>query len=72
MLERAGADDADMIIAVTLIDEVNMVACQVAIRHVQHAHQDRPRARPVLSLAGSTGGTCSPATNTADRRHHFA
>lgn len=30
VLERAGIKDADMIIAVTLMDEVNMVACQVA------------------------------------------
>ncbi|MFM2042197.1 MAG: transport system, NAD-binding component [Pseudomonadota bacterium] len=30
VLEAAGASDADMIIAVTLADEVNMVACQVA------------------------------------------
>lgn len=30
VLERAGAEDADMVIAVTLYDEVNMVACQVA------------------------------------------
>ncbi|MEO5337694.1 MAG: Trk system potassium transporter TrkA [Magnetospirillum sp. WYHS-4] len=30
VLERAGATDADMIIAVTYADEVNMVACQVA------------------------------------------
>lgn len=30
VLERAGAPDADMIIAVTFSDEVNMVACQVA------------------------------------------
>ncbi len=29
-LERAGAYDADMIIAVTYSDEVNMVACQIA------------------------------------------
>jgi len=29
VLERAGARDADMIIAVTYADEVNMVACQV-------------------------------------------
>lgn len=28
--ERAGAEDADMMIAVTQLDEVNMVACQVA------------------------------------------
>ena len=30
VLERAGAPDADMIIAVTFADEINMVACQVA------------------------------------------
>lgn len=30
ILHQAGAEDADMIIAVTLYDEVNMVACQVA------------------------------------------
>ncbi len=30
ILARAGAEEADMIIAVTLHDEVNMVACQVA------------------------------------------
>jgi trk system potassium uptake protein TrkA len=29
-LERAGAADADMLIAVTFADEVNMIACQVA------------------------------------------
>jgi len=30
ILERAGAQDADMVIAVTNSDEVNMVACQIA------------------------------------------
>ncbi len=30
VLESAGARDADMLIAVTLADEVNMIACQVA------------------------------------------
>ncbi len=30
MLEMAGADDADMLIALTNSDEINMVACQVA------------------------------------------
>ena len=29
VLERAGAPDADMLIAVTYADEVNMVACQI-------------------------------------------
>ena len=30
VLARAGADDADMIIAVTNSDETNMIACQIA------------------------------------------
>jgi len=30
VLERAGLEDADLLIAVTLSDEVNMIACQVA------------------------------------------
>lgn len=30
VLDRAGAGDADMLIAVTFADEVNMIACQVA------------------------------------------
>ena len=30
LLEDAGADDADMIIALTNSDEINMIACQVA------------------------------------------
>lgn len=30
VLQRAGARDADMLIAVTLADEVNMIACQIA------------------------------------------
>lgn len=30
VLERAGAEDADLLIAVTFSDEVNMVSCQVA------------------------------------------
>jgi len=30
VLEKAGAQDADMLIAVTNMDEINMVACQVA------------------------------------------
>jgi trk system potassium uptake protein TrkA len=29
VLRKAGADDADMLIAVTSSDEINMVACQV-------------------------------------------
>ena len=38
ILERAGIADADMLIAVTFADEVNMVACQIA-----HSLFDVPR-----------------------------
>ncbi len=41
VLESAGAEDADMIIAVTYADEVNMVACQVA-----HSLFDVPKRSP--------------------------
>ena len=34
-LRQAGADDADMLIAVTSSDEINMVACQVAMTFFQ-------------------------------------
>ncbi|BBI51729.1 hypothetical protein HORIV_41500 [Vreelandella olivaria] len=30
MLRQAGCEDADMLIAVTNSDEINMIACQVA------------------------------------------
>ena len=30
VLERAGAEDADMLVAVTSSDEINMIACQIA------------------------------------------
>ena len=30
ILRQAGADDADLIVAVTQVDEINMIACQVA------------------------------------------
>jgi trk system potassium uptake protein TrkA len=41
VLQRAGADDADMLIAVTDSDETNMTACQVAY-HFSYANQDCP------------------------------
>jgi len=41
ILERAGASDADMLIAVTRSDEVNMVACQVA-----HSVRDESYLQP--------------------------
>jgi len=61
-LARAGARDADMVIAVTNSDETNMVACQVAytlfhtptkiarvrsIEYLRHAELFRPEAVPV-------------------------
>ena len=48
-LTRAGADDADMIIAVTGSDEINMVACQVAYT-LFHTPTKIARARSVEYL----------------------
>lgn len=58
ILDRAGAEDADMIIAVTFADEVNMVACQIAhsifnvpmkIARVRHQSYLQPRWRDLFS-----------------------
>ena len=39
ILKKAGAEETDMIIAVTLQDEINMVACQMA--HTFLKYQER-------------------------------
>ena len=44
VLREAGAEDADMLIAVTGSDEVNMVACQVSYSMFRTPAQDRPGA----------------------------
>ncbi len=58
MLERAGAADTDMVIAVTFADEVNMVACQVChslfnvptkIARVRHQSYLNPMWRHLFS-----------------------
>jgi trk system potassium uptake protein TrkA len=58
ILERAGASEADMIIAVTYADEVNMIACQVAhslfnvptkIARVRHQSYLEPAWRDLFS-----------------------
>jgi len=60
MLERAGAADADMVVAVTFADEVNMVACQVChslfnvptkIARVRHQSYLKPMWRDLFSRA---------------------
>lgn len=57
-LDQAGAADADMLIAVTFADEVNMVACQVAhslfkvptkIARVRHQNYLKPAWRDLYS-----------------------
>ena len=70
MLEQAGAEDADMLIAVTQSDEVNMVACQVAHTPVQGADQDRPHPPAGLSAEPLAGPL--PAASTADRHRDLA
>ncbi len=49
VLDRAGARDADMIIAATYSDEVNMVTCQVAHSVFSRPAQDRAPAGAKLS-----------------------
>lgn len=58
MLESAGAPDADMVIAVTFADEVNMVACQIShslfkvptkIARVRHQSYLAPMWRDLFS-----------------------
>lgn len=46
MLDKAGAADADLIVAVTLSDEVNMMACQVA-----HSLFSVPTKSPVFAIS---------------------
>lgn len=58
VLERAGTENADMLIAVTLSDEINMVSCQVAhtlfdvptkIARVRHKAYLEPRWQHIFS-----------------------
>ena len=46
VLERAGAREADMLIALTSSDEINMLACQIALTLFKHAHAHRAHPRP--------------------------
>ena len=38
--DRAGCKDADIVIALTSSDEINMIACQIALHDVSDADQD--------------------------------
>ena len=46
VLERAGANDADIVVALTDTDETNMVACQVAYTRFAHPPRSRAFDRP--------------------------
>ena len=56
MLERAGVERADLVVAVTGDDEDNLIVCQVATRQVQ-----RRRRRSLASTIPVTSptSTCS-------------
>lgn len=61
VLRQAGIDDADMLIAVTNSDEVNMVACQVAYSlHRTPTKIARVRSASYLSKAGLFGNEAIP------------
>ena len=57
VLESAGAAQADMLIAATYSDEVNMVACQVA-HTLFNVPTKVARCAPSATCTG-TGGRCS-------------
>lgn len=61
VLKQAGADDADMLIAVTNSDEINMVACQVAYSlHRTPTKIARVRANSYLNRSGLFGNEAFP------------
>jgi len=61
ILKQSGAEDADMLIAVTNSDEVNMVACQVAHTLFRTPTKiSRVRAIPYLSKKGLFGTEAFP------------
>ena len=51
VLEEAGLEMADMLIAVTRSDETNLIACHIAYALHKTPHQDCPRAQHRLSAA---------------------
>jgi len=53
VLEKAGANDADLLIALTSNDEINMIACQVAYT-LFHTHNNIARVRSPEYLERST------------------
>lgn len=61
VLRQAGCDDADMLIAVTNSDEINMVACQVAYSlHRTPTKIARVRSAQYLNRAGLFGNDAFP------------
>lgn len=61
VLRQAGCDDADMLIAVTNSDEINMVACQVAyLLHRTPTKIARVRSSHYLHHAGLFGNDAFP------------
>ena len=60
VLRRAGADDADMIIAVTNSDETNMLACKIA----DTLFQTQTCARTICSPAKPCRWTCACRRNS--------
>ena len=69
VLEEAGATAADMLVAVTLSDEVNMVACQVA-HTLFNVPTKAPDPQPSLYGPALVSAFC--ARPNADRSHHLA
>ena len=67
VLRSAGADDADMIIAVTENDEVNMVACQIAYTVFKTPKKNLPPALCILYRPGKPVSQRSHSSGCGDQ-----
>ena len=82
VLKRAGIESADMIIAVTHSDEVNMIACQVAHFSIQCANQSGASkvtglSRQLNGMICTAGPTCRSTLSSrrklkSERRYYAA
>ena len=71
-LQRAGAEDADMVIAVTNSDEINMVACQVAYTLFRTPTKiSRIRALPYLEKRQIDSARREKDLNRVNREKHI-
>ena len=66
MLERAGIQRADLVVAVTGDDEDNMLICQVAKEKYLVRADHRPRQQPAQPRSTSSCSGIQPAVSATD------